>query len=101
MDGSTSLSLLHSSLDTHLYITMQQEMGLKSEAIVGWFTFGNTTSLVALMELGIWPILKKSLTVAEIIGPIMVHACLKKLLLYPLGPGDLRFEIEKMASWMS
>lgn len=98
MDGSTSLSLLHSSLDTHLYITLQQEMSLKSEAVVGWFTFSNTTSLMALMELGIWPVLKKSLTAVEIIGPTMVHACLKNQMLYTLCPGDLRFGIEKMAS---
>ena len=76
-------------------------MGLKSVASCGWGTFGKVTSFVALMNLGMMPIVKNSLTASHISGPVICQVDLKNPLLYPSGPRDLLLGVENKASVMS
>jgi len=70
-------------------MTLQQEIGLKSEALLGLVTFGSTINFVALMKRGIDPEWRNCLTMARIIGPVVLQDDLKNPLLKPSGPGDL------------
>lgn len=85
----------------HLYSTLRDESDLTSDVDWGWLTFGKTSNFVALMCLGILPILKSCCIVAHTIRPIKCQVDLNKPLLYPLGLRDLTFTIEKIASLIS
>jgi len=57
----------------HLYTTLQYEIGLNSEAILGLETLGSTISFIALTCLGILPILKNYCTTPCTKGQVWVH----------------------------
>jgi len=87
--GITLLSRDPNSLVMTLYMTFQQEMGLKSEALRGLVTFGSTINFVVLMKGGMELDWKNCLTKAHTRAPVVLQDDLKKPLLKPSVPGDL------------
>ena len=76
-------------------------MGLNSAADTADSTFGMRTNFVVFHCQCISHVVKNSRNALYILGPMSAHASLKKLLLYPSGPGDIIGWIENMASLMS
>jgi len=85
----------------HLYTTLQHKIGLKADACWGEGTLGSKIRLVSLMQCGIIPISKNSCTASQTRVPILCQVALKKPLLYPSSPGDLKLGMEDMACLIS
>ena len=85
--GRTDLRRKHSSFVITLYMTLQHEIGRKSEADCRWATFGRTINFVALIKSGIWPVRMNCWTIAQTSEPVKGQVALKNPLLKPSGPG--------------
>jgi len=99
--GKTSLSLLQSNFDMHLYSTLQQEMGLKSTAVIGGITLGMSSSLVLIPLFEHGPFREELLYSLIHPLPYFWPACFEKTAINPSGLGDLHEGIEKIASLIS
>ena len=58
--GRTSFSLLAKSFAMHLYVVLQQEIGLKSFMEVGFWPLGTRAIAVALVPERLCPLWKKA-----------------------------------------
>jgi len=76
--ASAAFNLIAMTLEIHLYITVQQEIGRKSFMHDGFSTLGTRAMRVAFTHQGKQLLVKKYLTAARKSVPIMLQQCLKK-----------------------
>ena len=94
--GKNFFSLLAIIFVMHLYITEQQEIGLKSLMLFGFWHFGTRAIIVELNAVWRKFLSKKDKMASFTSLPTMGHATLKKCEVYPSGPGDFSPLIENI-----
>ena len=93
--GRVYQSLLARTLVMHLYTTLQQEIGLKSDTVDGFGIFGTRVISVEFTLVRSFPDLKKDVMASTKSDFKICHACFKNSIVKPSGPGALSLPVEK------